>query len=124
MADKAGGWFMASESFLARYASASLSEDDHAALLRRGHAFEREGDIHYTSYASRWAKPHRPQAELTQLSHRRADTSLQPCLRLLPSLASCGYAKHLLGSCRQFTISIDPDCNVTRISAGEFFCGP
>jgi His-Xaa-Ser system radical SAM maturase HxsB len=56
--DEAGGWFRATDTFLERYASGRLSGADSQFLLGGGHAFEREGDLHHTSFLNRWSRRH------------------------------------------------------------------
>lgn len=55
-ADDVGGFFTADELFLQRYAEDNLSEDDTAFLLKNGHAYTKEKDLAYTSFAYRWAQ--------------------------------------------------------------------
>lgn len=57
-ADEAGGWFYSNRSFLDRYALDGLSDQDRRFLLRNGSAFEREGDLSYSSFLRRWSGRH------------------------------------------------------------------
>jgi His-Xaa-Ser system radical SAM maturase HxsB len=55
-ADDAGGFFKAGGYFLDRYATDNLSATDRMFLKEGSHAFEREGDLSWTSFAYRWAR--------------------------------------------------------------------
>lgn len=55
-ADDAGGMFLSDENFLHRYVSSRLTSDDLAFLLRGGHAYEQENDVHHTAFAWRWTQ--------------------------------------------------------------------
>ena len=55
---EAGGWFVADDPFLNRYATGSLTDRDLTFLKRKGFAFEREGDLAHSSYLRRWAGRH------------------------------------------------------------------
>ena len=61
-ADDAGGFFFSDGAFLARYASAELTEGDAAFLHRQGHAFGEEGDLAHTAFSYRWAARAEPSA--------------------------------------------------------------
>lgn len=54
--DDAGGFFKSSRGFLDRYACDGLSADDGVFLKDGNHAFDREFDLSWTSFAYRWAR--------------------------------------------------------------------
>lgn len=56
--DAAGGWFVANDTFLERYASGRLTPTDDAFLVRGGHAYQVQGDLPYSSFLRRWAGRH------------------------------------------------------------------
>ncbi len=55
-ADDAGGFFRSDRDFLDRYASDALTPADQSFLLKGGHAYQRPEDVHFTSFAYRWAQ--------------------------------------------------------------------
>jgi His-Xaa-Ser system radical SAM maturase HxsB len=65
--DDAGGFFVSSDSFLHRYASNLIREDDKSFLLENGHAFYTEYDLSYTSFSYRWTARQAAQKELNYL---------------------------------------------------------
>ncbi|MBZ9775976.1 His-Xaa-Ser system radical SAM maturase HxsB [Mesorhizobium sp. CO1-1-8] len=81
--DDAGGFFVGSRQFLERYTGDGLSAMDSHFLRDNGHAFEREGDPDWMSFAYRWA---RRQSKPQDLSY----------LILIPTLRcnlTCGYCQ-------------------------------
>lgn len=82
-ADDAGGFFKSDHTFLDRYAADDLSEADRAFLQEGNHAFDREFDLPWTSFAYRWA---RRQSQPKKMNY----VLLVPTLRC--NLA-CGYCQ-------------------------------
>jgi len=61
----AGGFFASDEDFLARYATDTLTHDDHTFLHDEGHAFTDAGDLSHTAFAYRWAARQNAQRHLS-----------------------------------------------------------
>ncbi len=54
--DDAGGFFKSDATFLDRYANGKLAEHDLTFLKSNGHAFEKQNDLAWTSFAYRWSR--------------------------------------------------------------------
>lgn len=84
LSNEAGSWFRTTHEFLDRYATNNLNIDDETYLLRAGFAFEKVGDLSFTSHAYRW-------------SARRTPTPASiDYVILVPTLRcnlSCGYCQ-------------------------------
>lgn len=81
--DDVGGFFRSDHGFLDRYAGDSLSAADRTFLKEGNHGFDRELDLHWTSFAYRWA---RRQSKPKKMNY----VILVPTLRC--NLA-CGYCQ-------------------------------
>ncbi|MDX8518180.1 His-Xaa-Ser system radical SAM maturase HxsB [Mesorhizobium dulcispinae] len=81
--DDAGGFFKADHGFLDRYAADELSAADLAFLKEGGHGFDRELDVHWTSFAYRWARRQSKPQEMNYVI-------LVPTLRCN---LTCGYCQ-------------------------------
>ncbi|TIM97989.1 MAG: His-Xaa-Ser system radical SAM maturase HxsB [Mesorhizobium sp.] len=81
--DDAGRFFKSSNGFLDRYAADSLSRADETFLREGNHGFDKEFDLHWTSFAYRWA---RRQSRPTRMNY----VILVPTLRCN---LTCGYCQ-------------------------------
>ena len=84
MSNDAGSWFRANPQFLDRYAAGALSDDDRDYLLKTGLAFDKVGDLAFTSHAYRWS------------ARRTATTKAIDYVILVPTLRcnlSCDYCQ-------------------------------
>ena len=84
MSNEAGAWFRATPQFLDRYATGNLTAVDHSFLLNSGMAFERAGDLSFSSHAYRWS------ARRTTSARSIDYVILVPTLRCN---LSCGYCQ-------------------------------
>lgn len=82
--DEAGGWFRAEDTFLERYATDALTEDDRVVLRAGGHSFDWEGDLAHSAYMRRWSGRHALPTD--QINY----VILVPTLRCN---LSCGYCQ-------------------------------
>jgi len=84
LSNESGAWLRATPEFLARYGTGSLTSGDVAQLQNAGLAFEKVGDLAFTSHAYRWS------------TRRTSATRAINYLILVPTLRcnlSCSYCQ-------------------------------
>jgi His-Xaa-Ser system radical SAM maturase HxsB len=82
-ADDAGGFFLSDQYFLERYAGDQLNPVDQAFLSDNGHAFVKQGDADWTSFAYRWSRR----------QHRAGALSYVILVPTLRCNLACGYCQ-------------------------------
>ncbi|MCF1741454.1 His-Xaa-Ser system radical SAM maturase HxsB [Paradevosia shaoguanensis] len=91
-ADEAGGWFYSDRAFLDRYALGELTSEDQDFLLRGGFAFNRIGDLSYSSFLRRWSGRH------ASMSPSINYVILVPTLRCNLSCEYCQVSRAAIGA--------------------------
>jgi His-Xaa-Ser system radical SAM maturase HxsB len=123
-ADEAGGFFTANEPFLERYARGSLSDTDQEFLKQNGHAFDKENDLAFTSFAYRWTQRQaRPQrlSYVVVVPTLRCNLSCTYCqvARADENAAGYDWSEITLREVFTYLDALDTDCIKIEFQGGE-----
>ena len=123
-ADDAGGYFISDRAFLERYASDALSDADRRFLLRRGHAYERSGDLPHTAFGWRFAARQAVQDRMSYIilvPTLRCNLACTYCQVSRAAETARGYdwSETVLGDVLRFLGSLETDRIKVEFQGGE-----